>query len=177
VNQQVFDLPRSNRLWFAVKTQPRREQLAKLHLERQGYLTFLPRMRTPAARRLSKGDYLTPFFPSYLFVNLDVEQDAWRPINSTIGVLQIVKFGISPTPLPRGLVEELQLASDECGVLGFRDDLKRGDTVTLVGGAFDSLKGIFEAQTDEQRVQVLLTMMSRQVRITVKRSEVMKASK
>ncbi|MBA4338961.1 MAG: transcription/translation regulatory transformer protein RfaH, partial [Hyphomonas sp.] len=43
---------------------------------------------------MSKGDYLTPFFPSYLFVNLDVEQDAWRPINSTIGVLQIVKFGI-----------------------------------------------------------------------------------
>ena len=176
MNKQVFDWQPSARAWFAVRTRPRREELAQLHLERQGFHTYLPKIRKSAPAKRAAEIGLAPFFPSYIFVNLDVERDAWRPINSTIGVSQIVRFGAAPTPLPRGLIEQLQYASDEWGVPGFQDDLQKGDAVTLVGGAFDSLKGIFEGASDQERVQILLTMMSRQVRVTVNRHEVMKVS-
>jgi hypothetical protein len=36
----------SPREWFAIRTKPQQEQIAKLHYERQGYVVYLPMMRT-----------------------------------------------------------------------------------------------------------------------------------
>lgn len=167
----------SRRKWFAVRTHPKKEDLAKVHLERQEYDTCLPRIKMARARRRKGSVDFAPLFPSYLFVSLDLERDHWRPIDSTVGVSTIVKFGPRPTPLPEGFVETLILSLDSRGVVRFDEQLTHGDRVTLVGGSFDSMKGIYETQTGEGRVSVLLDMMSRQVRVTVPRQEIIASAR
>jgi transcriptional antiterminator RfaH len=130
-------------------------------------------MKTASKGKTRRGITLAPFFPGYLFVKVCLEVDRWQTIDSTIGVSKLVRFGALPTPLPPGLLEDLQRSSDGRGVLGFQDTLQEGDRITIVGGAFNAVRGIYEANTDAARVQVLLDMMSRQVRISVPRSEVM----
>ena len=60
--------------WYAVHTQPHRELRAKNQLENQSYQVFLPlRLKTIRhARKLS--NVASPFFPRYLFIQLDLTQ-------------------------------------------------------------------------------------------------------
>lgn len=162
------------RRWFAVRAQPRKEQLAELHLKRQGFEAFLPRMQKSVRRPTGTATVLTPFFPGYLFVQLDLGVDRWRSVNGTIGVIGLVQFGDTPTPTPAGLVEGMvERASENDEVRFEAAPLISGQQVRFVGGAFDGCIGAFEGMEPDERVTVLLGLMSRQVRVRVPRAAVM----
>lgn len=169
-----FSFPEGVRRWFAVRAQPRKEQLAELHLNRQNFETFLPRIARSARRPTGTVTTLTPFFPGYLFVRLDLAADRWRTVNGTIGVIGLVQFGEHPTPTPAGLIENMATrASQDSEVRLESAPLHSGQAVRFVGGAFDGRIGAFEATSPDERVTILLALMSREVRVRVPRSAVM----
>ncbi len=155
--------------WFVVYSLMHREELARFHLERQGFRTFLPRgMKTRRhARKLE--NVLVPIFPRYLFLVLDLSRDRWRSVNGTFGVSRLVMEGEQPRPVPRGIVEALIAACDEREILRLDRDgwLQVGDRVQLLAGPFAKQVGSLARLDDQGRVQVLLEIMGGRVPVDV----------
>lgn len=154
-------------LWYAVHTHPREEQKALNHLRRQQYCVYLPSCLKTVRHARKSEQVIRPFFPRYLFVQLDVAIEGWRSIRSTVGVADIVSFGNRPTPLPAGVIEALQAQEDGDGYIHFVDQpsLKLGDAVEIVSGPFASQFGLCAGSSDKERVAILLDLLGRKVRV------------
>jgi transcription antitermination factor NusG len=120
-------------------------------------------------------DVKAPFFPGYLFVSLDLDCERWRSINGTVGVIRLVAFGSGgrPTPLPRGFVERLQELND--GNCPIANELRAGDRVRVIGGPLDDLCGALEGASDHERVTILLSLLGKETRVSLRRGSLIAA--
>ncbi|HTE41445.1 MAG TPA: transcription termination/antitermination NusG family protein [Steroidobacteraceae bacterium] len=158
------------RRWHLAFTKPAAEELAKLHLERQGYRVYLPRANTKSLRGGKWMDRVTALFPRYLFVQLDAALQSFAPLRSTVGVTGIVKFGGDYTVVPDHVIDSLLSTEDpETGMHKLRVPawFKPGAPVRIATGAFSGLEGIFESMDGEDRVTVLLNLLGRDARVKV----------
>lgn len=151
--------------WYVVNTRPRRETLAAFHLGNQGFETYLPRYLRSRRHAHRIDTVRAPLFPGYLFVRMDTAAVRWRAIRSTIGVRDLVCHGETPTPMPRGIVEEIHGRENATGVIVMAPRFHHGDPVTVCHGALLDQTGIFECATDDERVVILLTLLGREVRV------------
>jgi transcriptional antiterminator RfaH len=155
--------------WYVVQTHVHSETKAVTHLDRQGYVTYLPRYlkRRRHARRIET--VAAPLFPRYLFVAIDVAAQRWRSIQSTIGVTHLVRNGDEPAIVPNGVIEQLRGREDELGFirLDTRPRFARGEKVRVVDGIFDACVGLFEGMADRERVAILLDLLGRKVRVVL----------
>ena len=154
--------------WYLIYTKPHKEQVARENLERQGYEVYLPMARI-RRRRLGKGaNRIEPLFPRYLFIKLDTKTDNWSPIRSTLGVSNLVKFGMYPSAVPEALIE---LLSDRCDEDGIQDiptgEFKSGESIRVMEGPMMGLEGVFLAKTSSDRVLVLLDIVGKHTRVTM----------
>ena len=144
--------------WYLIYSKPQQERIARENLERQGYKSYLPLIRN---RRRRKGRYasiIEPMFPRYLFVKLSDETDNWGPIRSTIGVVNLVRFGMQAARVPDNLID-LMTERDREGVQTLaRPELKPGDHVRIVEGVMAGYEAIFQAKTSRERVVLLLEL-------------------
>jgi transcriptional antiterminator RfaH len=153
--------------WYVVQTHPRAEGKAAEHLARQGFPTYLPRYlkRRRHARRVET--VAAPLFPRYLFVAVDMATQRWRSIQSTIGVMQLVRNGDEPAAIHTRIVDELKSREN---VLGFiqldqRQIFRLGDKLRVIEGVFCDSLGSFEGMSDNERVTILLDLLGRKVRV------------
>lgn len=151
----------SSARWYAVKCQPNREAMAARHLGNQNFQVFLPRGQRVRRHARKVDIVLSPFFPSYLFVRLDLTRDRWRCVNSTCGVSQLVMQGSAPAAVPEGVIEALEARCDARGVINFDTQLKPGQPVRILTGALADFVGEFEHQDASDRVRVLLTILGK----------------
>jgi transcription elongation factor/antiterminator RfaH len=152
------------RRWFAARAKPKQEELALVNLSRQGFDAFLPRVRRPPSPKAKRSPKLAlgPLFPGYVFVGLDIGRERWRAVNSTLGVMYLVRFGDQPAPLPVGLIERMRALSTPQGLVAPQNALQVGQTAKIVGGAFDGWIGQVQSLADsQQRVVLLIDLMSR----------------
>lgn len=164
----------ANPRWYAVKTQPQAEDRAQRNLEAQGFETFAPRIAKSVRHARRTQWRLAPLFPGYMFVRLDASRQRWRPIDSTFGVANIVKVAQTPAPLPVGLVEHLQVLAAETGELtGLESTIAIGDKVRVLGGAFDNWIGEVLSLPAPDRVMLLISMATRDVKVTIPRKSAM----
>jgi len=146
--------------WYLVHTRPRQEEIAREHLERQGYGVYLPRLQLPRRRRGRWHDVVEPLFPRYLFAGARRDEQSLHPIRSTRGVSALVRGGDSYTPVPVGLLDELRSREDAAGLHQLRpDDLQPGDRVQILAGPFAGLEAVFHSRQGADRVRVLLTII------------------
>lgn len=154
--------------WYLIYTKPHKEHVARENLERQGYDIYLPMARI-RRRRLGKGaNRIEPLFPRYLFIKLDTQTDNWSPIRSTLGVSNLVKFGMYPSAVPETLIELLCDRCDEEGIQDIApDEYKKGEAVRVLEGPMTGLEGIFLAKTSSDRVMVLLDIVGKHTRVNM----------
>lgn len=164
-------------LWYVVITHAGQERLAKYHLGRQGYETYLP-MRAPLAtgRKGAAAPEPRPMFPRYLFVAVDLNAPGWRSIYSTIGVHSVIVSGTGeaarPIAAPNGLIEALQ-AREVNGLVVLPPREKeaacphrKGDKVRVMGRTAD-YDGVFDERIDANRVALLVSLLGRDSRVVV----------
>jgi transcriptional antiterminator RfaH len=153
--------------WFVVYTQTRHEDLASENLGRQGFDVYYPRYCKSRSHARRKDVVPSPLFPRYIFVAFDAMGSGWRSIRSTRGVIDLVRNGIDPVPVPEGTIDEIKSREDGNGfvVLGKHLHLNRGDSFRIGSGPFASQMAIFEAKKDDTRVLALLSMLGRKVSI------------
>jgi len=155
--------------WYVVYTHANAEAKARSHLLRQGFTTLMPTYRCWRSHARKREVVERPLFPRYLFVALDMLEHRWRPILSTVGVCDLVRHGNAPTPMPRGLAEEIgeRAAGGAFDRLSPVDGMRQGDVVRILDGPFTDLIGRFAGLADKDRVFVLLDLLGRQVRTTL----------
>ena len=149
--------------WLVVKTKHNCEQKAKLNLERQGFTTFLPLVDVEKVIRGKKQVLRQAFFPSYIFAEYDQHCRLYQAkIRSSIGVIQVVSFGTSPSLVADSVITAIRerlMAANVAPVFS------KGDAVTVKQGPFAGVDGIFQCSTGEQRATVLLQILANQTRV------------
>ena len=159
-------IPHQSR-WYVVHTQANAENKATANLARQGFSTYLPRYvkRRRHARRVDL--VAAPLFPRYLFVRIDMTVQRWRSIYSTIGVSRLVSNGDCPTPVPECVVSILKSRENASGLITLdqQPKFRVGDKVRVVEGAFSDCLGIYDGMSERERVEILLDLLGRKVRV------------
>jgi transcriptional antiterminator RfaH len=155
--------------WHVVYTQPRNEALACEHLERQGFEVLLPRYLKRRSHARVVDMVPAPLFPRYLFTAFDDCETGWHVVRSTRGVVDLVRTGHGLAWVPEVVIDELRCRRDGQGfvLLARQLNLGPGQRIRVDSGAFAACDAIFEAQTDEGRVRVLLSLLGREVSVDV----------
>lgn len=156
------------RKWYVLYTKPRSEQIAKAHLERQSFSAYLPLVASPKRVKGKLTTVVEPYFPRYLFVSLDIDQDNWAPIRSTRGVCDLVKFEGRPKDVPAQLIQALK-DNEDCEQLQniSQAEWKAGDRVDIEQGPFAGYSCIFQASRSADRVAVLIDIVGKPTRATL----------
>jgi transcriptional antiterminator RfaH len=150
--------------WYLVHTKPGRDELAVANLRRQGYEVCHPRLLRPTRIRGRWVERVTSLFPRYLFLRLAVGRQAMGPVRSTLGVANIVRFGNDYTIVPDLVIENLLRQSDPTtGLhrLQGRGVIEPGSNMRIVAGVFDGLEGVFQRESGDERVVLLLRLLGR----------------
>lgn len=161
--------------WFAVQTLAHMEATAEVHLARQGFESFLPRIKVTRRHARKIETVKTPLFPGYGFVRLDLSRHRWRSVNGTAGVAGLVMACDRPQPIPHGTVEGLQQATTAEGVVDLDHGLRPGDPVRLVAGPFAGQLGVLVRLDGKARVEMLLSLIGGSVRLKVARDALVPA--
>jgi transcription antitermination factor NusG len=146
--------------WYALRSKTRKEDVVYKQVRDQNIEVFYPRLRVnpvnPRARRYK------PYFPGYLFVQLDLDilgNSAFQWMPHTLG---LVTFGGEPANVPESLIHAIQQRVDEIAKAGGEvlDGLHSGDVVQIERGPFEGYEAIFDARLPgTERVRVLLKLL------------------
>ena len=145
----------------------RKEVLAQTHLDRQGFETFLPRIAATRRHARKTEHVRAAMFPRYLFVRLNPERDKWRSVNGTIGMAYLLTANDAPCPIPIGFVESLKRRVGEDGLIALTPSFALGDKVRIASGPFADRLGEIVRLDTPRRVEILLEMLNREIRVKV----------
>ena len=161
--------PVGSERWYLVHTLPKKERNAEWHLRAQGFRVFLPQFQKTIRHARQLRTVLSPIFPRYLFVILDLERDRWLSVRSTVGVAHLFTQDGRPAPVPIGIVESLIERSAD-GAMRLDFGLIRGQKVRVLSGPFADFVGTLERLDGAGRTRVLLQVMGAAVPVTLDRA-------
>ena len=154
-------------VWRLAQVKPNADHIAIRNLVRQGFSTFQPLERITIVRAGRFVPRLRSFFPGYLFVGSPETTAPWPLVNSTYGVVRLVKFGDRPTPVPEALIAGLRAACDAQGVIATGPQLAPGSAVEVTFGAFTHFVGKVERLGPDERALVLIDFLGKQTRVSL----------
>ena len=157
------------RCWYAVQTKPRQEAIAELHLQRQHFEIYLPKVLLRKRRRGKWTKVVEPLFPRYLFIRVDPDESSLAPVRSTQGVAGLVRFGHSLKPVPDNVIDYLRQTENPDTHQHHAEDWphSNGDAVQVLEGPFKGLTGVFQVATAEDRALLLIDLLGRQNSVNV----------
>jgi transcription antitermination factor NusG len=151
--------------WGVVRSLPQRERFAAERLRMdQGFEVFLPLVQTKRAS--------APLFASYFFVRI---VDRWRAINSTFGILCLVRVGDCPARCPDHEVDSLKAMLDGHGYIKLPEapppppkrKIAIGARVRIASGPFGGMSGLYAGMGAKDRERVLLHVLGGQREIRI----------
>lgn len=142
--------------WHLVHTKPRGETRALQNLERQGFEVFLPMITLQKVRRGKLTSVTEPMFSRYLFIRTTSIMQDLSLVRSTLGVIQLVRFGNVPAKVPNDWVESM------CLQPAVQEKLfNAGDKILIGNGVLKGLDAVFIQPDGETRAMVLITLLSK----------------
>jgi transcriptional antiterminator RfaH len=135
--------------WGVVRSLPKREAFAAERLRMDhGFEVFLPLIQTQRAS--------APLFNGYFFCRI---VDRWRSINSTFGVLCLVRVGDCPARCPDHEVDSLKAMIDAHGYIKLpeappppvRRKIAIGARVRITAGPFGGMNGLYAGMSTKDR--------------------------
>jgi len=163
--------------WYVVNARPHQEARAELNLNRQGFRAWLPVMERSRRHARRIDTVRVPVFPGYLFVELDVEREAWSAINGTYGVRRLLADGAGPQALPEAFVAALRESASAQGTCAVAPaDLRTGETVRITSGPFVDCVAVIQELAPGDRVKLLLNVLGGRITAEVSRRAVASAA-
>ena len=134
-----------------------------MHLRNQGVDSYYPMVQIEKLQRGHRVARMEPMFPSYLFVQVDLDTFPPYRLNSTRGLRHMVRFGSPWTKVPKELVYSLMCHEDSDEVRALLSQLPCcGDKVRINEGAFAGLEALYLEPDGDQRSYLLLEMLHKQ---------------
>jgi transcriptional antiterminator NusG len=166
--------------WYVVHTYSGYEQKAKAALEASVRALKLSDETRPIGERF--GEVLVPvervqelgkggqrkisnrkFFPGYIFVNMELDDETWHVIKNTPKVTGFVGHSTKPPEVPESEVRAITQQMEE-GVLRPKPKVlfEVGEAVKVVDGPFQDFNGtVEEVRPEKGKVRVLISIFGR----------------
>lgn len=162
--------------WYAVQTKPRQERVAEENLLRQGYACYCPMITLERRQRKRWTTVTEPLFPRYLFISLDIGNDNFSPIRSTVGVIGMVRFGQEPAVVPDAVISRLKQQENELSNNADQGkNWQPGTSFKIAEGPMAGLEAIYQTQKSDERVIVLLTILGKQTQLSIDKNNLVPA--
>ncbi|TLY34440.1 MAG: transcription termination/antitermination protein NusG [Nitrospirae bacterium] len=103
------------------------------------------------------------FFPGYVLVEMDMNNDSWQMIKKTPKVTGFVGGGAEPIPLSQEEVDTLLKQIDTgTTVTRHKEEFHKGDNVRIIDGPFLGFNGMVdEVDQDRGRLKALVSIFGR----------------
>ena len=153
--------------WFILQYKANAHHQAVKNLNQQEFETFLP-LNDITSRKASRFiNSMQPLFPGYMFIKFDKTNTRWCKINNTYGVTRLITFNSMLKSIPTVVVDNLIKRCDPLGKLLPIEKLKKGDEIKILKGPFANFIATVEKYETDQRIWILMDLMSRQTKIQV----------
>jgi transcriptional antiterminator RfaH len=149
--------------WYALQSKPQQENFLWDQLCMRNIDAYYPRIRVQAVNPRSKK--IKPYFPGYMFVNVDLDQVGVSTLQWMPGAARMLSVGNESAPIPDHLMQAIRERVDTINASNsdLVANLRRGDIVVLRSGVFAGYEAIFDARLRGQdRVRVLLQLLENQ---------------
>ncbi len=157
--------------WLIAKIKPNSYDLASRNLERQGFETFLPKMRV-TVRKKNKFIHKYLFvFPGYIFVGVDPQNSNWTKIKNTYGVSKVLLFNNKPYEISFEIILALKNRYELNTFPIKNETLKKGDKIMFSSGPFVDLIARIEAVDDKDRISLILEVAGEYRKLKIQQIE------
>jgi transcriptional antiterminator RfaH len=161
--------------WYVIHTKPRKERPVSEYLISQDFEVYFPVLKVkPVNPRSSK---IRPYFPRYIFVKTDIEEVGVSALQWVPNAVGLVTFGDDVATVPDEIVSKLKHCVQGIQGAGGLNlaGLKQGDSIKISHGPLAGYDAIFDMRlTASDRVQVLLEILGRQLKVQVDSNTVVK---
>ena len=156
--------------WYIVHTKTNQERKVKSlldHLIRQGESNiFQAIVPTEKITEIIKGQRKVrsrEFFPGYILVEMDLDEETWHKIRTTSNVLGILGESDRPTPLPEEEVRTLlDVLEEKKKKPSPKVEFEKGEHVEIKEGPFVNFSGIVEEiNPEKERLKVGIFIFGR----------------
>lgn len=172
--------PSRGKKWYVVHTYSGYEQKAKAALEERVRSLAMSDATKPVAERF--GEILVPvervqelgkggqrkissrkFFPGYIFVNMELDDETWHVVKNTPKVTGFVGHSTKPPEVPESEVRAITEQMAE-GALRPKPKVlfEVGEAIKVVDGPFQDFNGtVEEVKPEKGKVRVLISIFGR----------------
>jgi len=174
--------------WYAVQVYSGYEKRVKLHLEEDismsDFKDFFGRILVPTETQveMKNGKRVKSerkFFPGYVIVEMEVNEDTWRFVSDIPRVLGFIGSKDKPYPMTKPEVERILafVEGDSTQCLQLRDSFQVGQVIRINDGPFKDFVGTVEGVNQEKRrLQISVTIFGRTTPVELEFSQVEKES-
>ena len=115
-------------------------------------------------------------FPGYVLIHMYMNDETWYVVRNTRGVTGFVGPGSKPVPLTEDELVALGYSGDAAKPEARLEvDLKEGDMVTVISGAWKDTVGVINAVNEKRKtVSINVEMFGRETKVELEFTEVKK---
>jgi len=158
--------------WYVIHTQTGCEEKVKLALEKkvqqenkQELITgiFIPKEKVAEIKHGKKNISERKFFPGYILVEMELNDESWYLINNSAGVSGFIKSGSKPVPLSDEEVGTILKQTETAQEKPMpKVMIETGESVRVKEGPFTNFTGIVEeANPLKGKLKVSITIFGR----------------
>ena len=158
--------------WYAIQTYSGQENKAKAHLEKAVVDSGLEDkvnailVPTEEVTEMRNGRRITvrrKFYPSYVLIQMVLDDETWYLVTNTPGVSRFVGGGNRPQPLQESEVSRIVEQLEKGRTKTIRDvPFQVSDSVMVIDGPFNGFSGVVEGIDAERgKVKVMVTIFGR----------------
>jgi len=148
--------------WYCIRSKPNKEEFLCSQLVASEIKTFYPQLNVkpvnPRSRKVS------PYFPGYMFVNVDLEEVGTNALQWMPGALGLVFYGEEPIPVQEQVINTIRNRVEAANAVvdEWLAGLKPGDHIRIESGPFAGYEAIFDVHLPgSERVRVFLALLER----------------
>ena len=176
----------NEKLWYVVNTYSGHETKVKEKLEAKiesmGMQDYIYRIVIPETTEVEVKDGVNKekvkkMFPGYILVEMIMSDEAWYIVRNTPGVTGFIGSsgkGAKPTPL---LPQEIDRILVNMGMsrVNVENDLKVGDSVSIVDGPFKGMIGkVDNIDKENNRLNILIDLFGQETSVDVELFQISK---
>ncbi len=158
--------------WYVVHTYSGQEGKVKTYLEKAAVeapmsdvigRVLVPTEEVTEVRRGKRATVTRKFYPSYVLVEMAMNEETWQMVSNAPGVTGFVGNRRNPQPLREDEVERvLAQMEHKRGRPSHEVPFQVGDSVTVVDGPFADFSGVVDEVNPERgRLKVMVTILGR----------------
>jgi transcriptional antiterminator NusG len=170
--------------WYVVHTYSGYEEKVKTIIEdnvqRRGLSEKIAQILIPAEKVVAvksgkKKELSKKFYPGYILVQMELDDETWHLVNSAPRVTGFVG-GDNPAPIPQEEIDSIIQQIETGPALQATAQYDRGDSVRIIDGAFANFNGLVDdIDEDHNKLRVTVTIFGRQTPVELTYFQVEKA--